>query len=292
MAAPIDTDGATPLLAVRDVVVQYGRKGWGRTPVEILHGVNMTIRPGETVGLVGESGSGKTTLGRAVLGLVPITVGRIEFRGQRIDHVGGAERRKLARHIQVVFQDPYTSLNPAKTINQILTEPLGVQGISKKEARDRVGELLARVALPGNAGDRYPREFSGGQRQRVAIARALALSPELIVCDEPVSALDLSTQAKVLDLLLEIQQRTGVAYLFISHDLSVVRHISHRVAVIYRGDIVEYGDADTVTRDPADPYTRRLLMAAPVPDPIRQTQRRADRHAEKARAADESAVVA
>ena len=178
----------------------------------------------------------------------------------------------------MVFQDPYTSLNPALEIGDILAEPLGVQGMEPAAARKRVKELLDQVGLPSDAIHRLPREFSGGQRQRVAIARALALSPKLIVCDEPVSALDLSTQARVLDLFLQIQKDTGVSYLFVSHDLDVVRHISHRVAVMYHGEIVEQGPADVVTRDPEHPYTQRLLLASPVPDPDRQEQRRADRH--------------
>jgi peptide/nickel transport system ATP-binding protein len=178
----------------------------------------------------------------------------------------------------VVFQDPYTSLNPALEIGDILAEPLGVQGMEAAAAKKRVRELLDQVGLPADAINRLPREFSGGQRQRVAIARALALSPKLIVCDEPVSALDLSTQARVLDLFLQIQKDTGVSYLFVSHDLDVVRHISHRVAVMYHGEIVEQGPAGVVTTDPDHPYTQRLLLASPVPDPDRQEQRRADRH--------------
>ena len=177
-----------------------------------------------------------------------------------------------------MFQDPYSSLNPAMTIEQILSEPLRAKGVARQAASTRVRDLLGRVGLPADAADRLPREFSGGQRQRIAIARALALDPSLIVCDEPVSALDLSTQARVLDLFIEIQERTGVAYLFISHDLAVVRHISHRVAVMYHGEIVETGDGDQVTSAPEHPYTQRLFMAAPVPDPVRQEQRRADRH--------------
>ncbi|GAA3319608.1 hypothetical protein GCM10017710_42260 [Arthrobacter ramosus] len=177
----------------------------------------------------------------------------------------------------MVFQDPYTSLNPSMTIEQILTEPLTVRKVERQAANKRVAELMDQVRLPHGAAHRLPREFSGGQRQRIAIARALALDPKLIVCDEPVSALDLSTQATVLDLFIEIQERTGVAYLFVSHDLAVVRHLSHRVAVMYHGEIVEWGDGEQVTGEPEHPYTQRLFMAAPVPDPDRQAQRRADR---------------
>jgi peptide/nickel transport system ATP-binding protein len=266
------------LLDVRDVEVEYPGKGWRARGFRALKGVSLDINEGETVGLVGESGSGKTTLGRAVLGLAPVTGGRIDYRGRDVAHLSRKERRALSSEIQVVFQDPYSSLNPAMTIQQILSEPLTTQGMDGTTARARVGALLDQVHLPRDAGSRLPREFSGGQRQRIAIARALALDPRLIVCDEPVSALDLSTQARVLDLFIEIQDRTGVAYLFVSHDLAVVRHISHRVAVMYRGEIVEYGDGDQVTAHPEHPYTQRLFMAAPVPDPDRQEQRRADRH--------------
>ena len=265
------------LLRIDDLVVAYPTKGWRSEPFRVLHGVSLAIKPGETVGLVGESGSGKTTIGRAVLGLAPVTEGAIWFQGRDISHASRGDRRKLSQYLQVVFQDPYTSLNPAMTIGDILSEPLGIQGITGTDARARVKELLDRVKLPVDAMDRLPREFSGGQRQRVAIARALALKPRLIVCDEPVSALDLATQARVLDLLLEIQEQTNVSYLFISHDLDVVRHVSHRVAVLYKGAIVEQGDAEQVTQTPTHPYTKRLLFASPVPDPDRQAERRAQR---------------
>ncbi|MCU1532895.1 MAG: peptide transporter ATP-binding protein [Arthrobacter sp.] len=230
------------LLRVDNLVVEYRGKGFRAKPFRALTDINIAIGRGETLGLVGESGSGKTTLGRAVLGLAPVTAGTITFEGD------------------------------------ILAEPLSVQGKSPAEAKQRVRELLDQVGLPSDALHRVPREFSGGPRQRVAIARALALSPKLIVCDEPVSALDLTTQARVLDLFLRIQRDTGVSYLFVSHDLDVVRHISHRVAVMYSGGIVEQGPADVVTREPDHPYTQRLLLASPVPDPDRQEQRRADRH--------------
>lgn len=268
---------SAPLLKITDLVVEYPGKGFRAEPFRALKGVSLDILPGETVGLVGESGSGKTTLGRAALGLAPVTEGSIMFDGRDISHLSRRERRPLSADIQVVFQDPYSSLNPSMTIEQILTEPLTAAGVSTREARDRVRELLDQVGLPADARSRLPREFSGGQRQRVAIARALALRPRLIVCDEPVSALDLSTQARVLDLFIEIQERTGVAYLFVTHDLAVVRHVSHRVAVMYRGEIVESGEADQVTARPEHPYTQRLFMAAPVPDPDRQEERRAAR---------------
>jgi len=268
-----------PLLVVDDLVVEYPAKGVRRRAFRALKGVCLDIRPGETVGLVGESGSGKSTLGRAVLGLAPVTGGSITFSGRDIGHLHPRERRAMSSEIQVVFQDPYSSLNPSLTIEQTLTEPLMVRRMPKKDAAARVRNLLDQVKLPRDALTRLPREFSGGQRQRIAIARALALSPTLVVCDEPVSALDLSTQARVLDLFKEIQESTGVAYLFISHDLTVVRHLSHRVAVMYHGEIVEYGDGNQVTAKPAHPYTQRLLLASPVPDPARQEQRRMERRA-------------
>lgn len=262
------------LLTVTDLDVAYPGKGFRAKPIHILKKVSITISPGETLGLVGESGSGKTTLGRAVLGLAPVVGGKIDFDGQDITQATRSDRRQLSRSIQVVFQDPYTSLNPAMPIGETLAEPLRVQGMPADQANKRIAELLDQVRLPSDSVDRLPREFSGGQRQRVAIARALALSPKLIVCDEPVSALDLTTQARVLDLFLQIQQDTGVAYLFVSHDLDVVHHISHRVAVMYQGEIVEQGEAEQVTRHPRHPYTQRLLLASPVPDPDQQAERR------------------
>ena len=267
------------LLTVDDLVVEYPGKGFRAKPFQALKGVSIDIRAGETVGLVGESGSGKTTLGRAVLGLAPVTGGTITYDGKDISHLHRKERRALSSEIQVVFQDPYSSLNPSMTIEQILAEPLQARGGASATAKSRVRELLDQVGLPADARSRLAREFSGGQRQRIAIARALALDPKLIVCDEPVSALDLSTQERVLDLFIEIQERTGVAYLFITHDLAVVRHISHRVAVMYRGEIVETGDGDQVTAHPKHPYTQRLFMASPVPDPDKQEVRRVERRA-------------
>ena len=265
------------LLTVDNLVVEYPGKGLRAKPFRALDNVSIRIGHGETLGLVGESGSGKTTLGRALLGLAPVTEGTIRFNGDDIGHASRGKRRALSRDLQVVFQDPYTSLNPSMTVGDILSEPLTVQGRSRSDARTRVREVLDQVGLPQDTIGRLPREFSGGQRQRVAIARALALSPKLIVCDEPVSALDLTTQARVLDLFLQIQRDTGVSYLFVSHDLDVVRHISHRVAVMYHGEIVEQGVATHVTGTPEHPYTQRLLLASPVPDPDRQQVRRANR---------------
>lgn len=266
------------LLTITDLEVTYKGKG-RKKDFKAIKGVSLDIRPGECVGLVGESGCGKTTLGRAVLGLAPVTSGSIKLNGEEISKATRSERKDLARKIQVVFQDPYSSLNPSMTIEEILSEPLIVRNWKRDAAVKRIGELLDAVGLPANSLDRRPREFSGGQRQRVAIARALALEPELIICDEPVSALDLTTQLRVLELFLEIQKRTGVAYLFISHDLAVVRHLSHRIAVMYGGEIVEWGEGDQVSSAPVHPYTQRLLMSSPVPDPIEQKKRRLERRA-------------
>lgn len=258
-----------PLVDVIDLDVRFAAH-------HVLKKVSLNIRPGETVGLVGESGSGKSTLGRAILGIGPVSAGRILFGGKDIGGLPPRKRGREAAEIQAVFQDPYTSLNPSMTIEEILIEPIIARKLATvQEARHRVCALLEQVALPSDAAIRFPREFSGGQRQRVAIARALALSPRLIICDEPVSALDLSTQARVLDLFIDIQERTGVSYLFVTHDLAVVRHISHRVAVMRQGEIVEFGDCDQVTACPAHDYTRRLLLSAPIADPVRQAERRA-----------------
>lgn len=261
------------LLDIQNLDVTYKGKGI-KKDFQALKSVSLEIRPGECVGLVGESGSGKTTLGRAVLGLAPVTAGSIKFNGKEISKASRALRKDLAREIQVVFQDPYSSLNPSMSIEQILAEPLLARNWTKSDASVRIRKLLDSVGLPTDSAARRPREFSGGQRQRIAIARALALDPKLIVCDEPVSALDLTTQARVLDLFLEIQERTGVAYLFISHDLAVVRHLSHRVAVMYQGQIVEWGEGSQISSNPKHPYTKRLMMAAPVPDPTEQAKRR------------------
>jgi len=262
------------LLRIDDLHVSFGQ-GLRRPRFVALDGVSLDVRAGETVGLVGESGSGKTTIGRAVLGLVPAARGTITFDGEDITHATPRMRRQLSTELQVVFQDPYSSLDPRLTVGQILEEPLRAHGIYRGErARQRVRELLDEVRLPSDAINRRPVEFSGGQRQRIAIARALAMSPRLIVCDEALSALDLSTQARVVEILREIQRETGVAYLFIGHDLSVVRNLSDRVVVLYRGKVMETGDPETIGRNPQHPYTQRLLQAAPVPDPHEQALRR------------------
>ncbi|GAB3886560.1 ATP-binding cassette domain-containing protein [Kibdelosporangium lantanae] len=248
----------TALLTIEDVIVDYRLR---RTDFRALKGVSLTIEPGECVGLVGESGSGKSTLGKAVLGLAAVTSGRITFDGQDITHARGAARRRLASDIQVVFQDPYGSLDPTMTVGEILAEPL------LSRSKPVVAEMLDRVRLPADSVHRYPSEFSGGQRQRIAIARALVRRPRLIVCDEPVSALDLTTQATILDLFIELQRETGVSYLFVSHDLGVVKRVCHRVSVMRQGEIVETGFDG--------PYAQRMLFASPVADPVRQAERRA-----------------
>ncbi|GEK87425.1 ABC transporter ATP-binding protein [Microbacterium aerolatum] len=263
------------LLTITDLSVTYARRSWRKPPFTALRDVSLDIREGESLGLVGESGSGKSTLGRAVLGLAPVSSGSITFAGEEIAHAHTRERRRLASDIQVVFQDPYSSLSPSLTIGETLAEPLRVRKVGRREADRRITEALSLVNLPPDAVDRLPRDFSGGQRQRIAIARALVLEPRLIICDEPVSALDLTTQSRVLDLFLEVQRRTGVAYLFISHDLSVVRVMSHRIAVMRQGRIVESGTAAEVTSAPKSAYTRKLLLAAPVADPALQKARRA-----------------
>ncbi|WP_413810694.1 ATP-binding cassette domain-containing protein [Streptomyces sp. OE57] len=253
-----------PLLDIRDLAVSYHRRGKG-TPA--IRDVSLDIMPGETVALVGESGSGKSTLGRAVLGLVASTRGSIQFEGEDITHASRSRRCGLSKSIQAVFQDPNGSLNPALTVGQTLAEPFLVhRGSERRSASARVSEVLGHVGLPDEAAQRYPRQFSGGQRQRIAIARALMMSPKLIVCDEPVSALDLSVQAQVLNLFTSLQRETGVSYLFISHDLAVVRHLAHRIAVLYRGDVVEKGLTEDVYANPAHPYTRRLLSAVGMDD--------------------------
>lgn len=261
------------LLQVNDVRVDFTQ---GRGPVfQALKGVSLHINAGETLGLVGESGSGKTTLGRVILGLTPVTAGQVLFDGQDITHLSRTARRALARDIQVVFQDPYGSLNPARTIGDTLSEPLlNEHTLTRQDIQRRIAEVLERVGMPADTASRYPNQFSGGQRQRIAIARAVIGKPRLVVCDEPVSALDLSVQAQVLNLLNELQRSMGLAMLFISHDLTVVRHVSHRTVVLYRGDVVEQGSAEQVHCHPQHAYTRALLAAAPVPDPIAQRARR------------------
>jgi peptide/nickel transport system ATP-binding protein len=272
---------STPLLRLDGLTVRFnaGRSGfWGqnRLVVHAVDDVSFAIQPGETLGLVGESGSGKSTTGRAILRRVPITGGRIFYRGADITDIDAAALRSLSRHMQLVFQDPYASLNPRLRVVEIVAEPLIVHGLARNlsEAVDRVAQLLERVGLPPDAGGRYPHAFSGGQRQRVGIARALALNPQFIVADEPVSALDVSIRAQIVNLLQDLQQEFGLTYLFIAHDLAVVRHISHRIAIMYAGKIVELADRGAVYDQPVHPYTRALLSAVPVPDPKIQRVRK------------------
>ncbi|WP_431031356.1 dipeptide ABC transporter ATP-binding protein [Plantibacter sp. RU18] len=278
---PTQLDGAAEILRVEKLKVTYpGRRGHEFVAVK---DVSFSIREGETLGLVGESGSGKSTIGRAILGLAPVTEGDILWDGTSIAFASKRTRRALSSDIQVVFQDPYSSLNPAMAVEDILVEPLLIDPtVSRAGAIKRVQSLLDAVHLPADAGRRRANEFSGGQRQRIAIARALSRSPRLIICDEAVSALDLSTQASVLDLFAELQQRTRVAYLFISHDLDVVRHIGDRTAVLQHGSLVEVGASEVVATEPHDPYTRRLAAASPYPDPVVQAERRERRRAEPA----------
>jgi oligopeptide transport system ATP-binding protein len=243
--------------------------------VRAVDGVSFSIRQGETLGLVGESGSGKTTIGRLLLRLLPVTRGEILFEGRDVLAMNRGDVRRLRRSMQIIFQDPFASLNPRMTVGDIIAEPLEIHGITKgKETARRVRELLELVGLQPYHANRNPHEFSGGQRQRVGVARALAVNPKFIVCDEPVSALDVSIQAQVINLLEDLQEKLGLTYLFIAHDLSVVRHISSRVAVMYVGKLVEVADRDALYQNPLHPYTQALLSAIPIPDPVLEKRRK------------------
>ncbi len=263
---------APPLLDVKNLTKHFPvRKGFfGRVvgAVRAVDDVSFFVRPGETLGLVGESGCGKTTCGRAVLRLIEPTSGSVVFDGKSVTGLPAAELRPLRREMQIIFQDPYASLNPRMTVGAIVGEGLAVHGIgAKPERTDRVRGLLAEVGLNPEHINRYPHEFSGGQRQRIGIARALALRPKFIVCDEPVSALDVSIQSQIVNLLVDLREKMGLAYLFIAHDLSVVEYISDRVAVMYLGEIVETASSADLYREPLHPYTQALLSAVPTPDP-------------------------
>ncbi|MFN0021767.1 MAG: ABC transporter ATP-binding protein [Pirellulaceae bacterium] len=269
-----------PLLEVRDLNVHFPfRRGNIFKPehgfIRAVDGVSFTIQPGETLGLVGESGCGKTTTARAIINLTKPTSGEIWLAGERIDQLSPRGMFPHRRKIQMIFQDPYASLNPRMTVGKIVQEPMDIFGLHAARNRKlEVMRLLDLVGLNPRFLNRYPHEFSGGQRQRIGIARALAVQPKIIVCDEPVSALDVSIQAQVINLLMDLQRQLGLAYLFISHDLSVVRHISHRIGVMYLGRIVELASSAALHAHPRHPYTQALLSAAPIPDPVMERQRK------------------
>jgi peptide/nickel transport system ATP-binding protein/oligopeptide transport system ATP-binding protein len=273
-----DRSDSTSLLDVRDLVVNFPIAGGGlvrRTigQVQAVSGVSLTLDRGQTLGLVGESGCGKSTTARAILQLHRPASGSVLFRGRELTALDAKHLRAVRRDLQIVFQDPYASLNPKMPVNDIVAEPLKIHGLWKSQGMDRVTELLRLVGLNPEHGNRYPHEFSGGQRQRIGIARAVALEPKLVVLDEPVSALDVSVQAGVVNLLEDLQDRLGVAYLFIAHDLAVVRHVCDRVAVMYLGRVVEAGSRDDIYTRPMHPYTQALLSAAPLTDPDAERRR-------------------
>lgn len=267
-----------PILSVRNLRTYFPvHRGMFRSHVGnvmAVDDVSFDIAPGETLGLVGESGCGKSTVGRSVLRLVPVTSGEVDFNGEDVLGASASRMKQLRRKMQIIFQDPVSSLNPRMTIGRIIGEPIAVHGLARgSELQDRVESLLKRVGLEPDHASRYPHEFSGGQRQRIGIARALSLEPSFVVCDEPVSALDVSIQSQILNLLNDLQDEFSLSYLFIAHNLAVVEHFCDRVAVMYLGRIVELADRDTLYRNPLHPYTQALLSAAPNPDPRGKTRR-------------------
>ncbi len=273
------------LLDVRNLKVYFPVKGGvlmrARGFNKAVDGVSLSIGEGETLGLVGESGCGKSTLGKAVVRLLEPTEGSVVFDGHDVTHLSRKEMKPIRRDVQMVFQDPAESLNSRHTVGSLIGEAFDIHGIGDPAwRRQRVGELLSQVGLPASAADRFPFEFSGGQRQRIGVARAIALEPKLIICDEPVSALDVSIQSQILNLLLDLQQEMGLSYLFIAHDLAVVKHISDRIAIMYLGNIMELGGADSVYERPRHPYTRALIAAIPEPDPGRRHRERSVLHGE------------
>jgi len=269
----MDKDKKGPLLQISELAVHYpirNKSGFGSRPLKAVDGVSLTIQAGECLGLVGESGCGKSTLAQAVLGLVPITKGTIYLNGGDVVATRKKNRMAQARSVQMVFQDPFASLNPRQTIYQTLSNPLKLHGVKDKAQRDaRVVEMLSKVGLKPELSDRYAHEFSGGQRQRICIARALILNPKLVICDEPVSALDVSIRAQIINLLLDLKDDLGIALLMISHDLGVVEHMSDRIAVMYLGHIVEEGNWKSIFTSPSHPYTNALIAA--IPDPLKPT---------------------
>lgn len=266
------------LLKVEDLKVHFpvrtGRYGGGKGLVRAVDGVSLEIRPRETLAVVGESGCGKSTTGNAVLGLAPVTEGRVYFEGRDLAKLPGQDRKSVWRDMQVVFQDPVSALNPRRTVAQSIAEPMVIHRWDRSRITARVDELMELVGLNPDQKGRRPGALSGGQRQRVVIARALAMNPKLVICDEPVSALDVSIQSQILNLLMRLQRELELSYLFISHDLSVVRHIADRVAVMYLGIVVEEGPAAQVFANPVHPYTEALLSAIPLPDPVGRDERR------------------